>query len=276
MLPVRRDIQFDFPAERIGNWHADGVAITQFFNALSVAFPDGERFFIHAVRQFRNQISDPQLKAAVTAFIGQEAMHGREHEHWNALYFERVPAARKINAFASKRLQRWKRWLPKTTQLAMTIGAEHVTAVLGDYILRHPEVLNGRQGGSEPVFVAMLRWHAMEETEHKAVAYDVWKSVMRRNPRAYLERSLGLAFMLAAYWPVMNKLIIEGIKAETGSAPDGADIARLKAFLYGSQGLMRNLAIPMLSYFRPGFHPWDDDNRELLAEMDSIEAAYAA
>ncbi len=277
MQPIRRDVQFDFPPERIGNWHGDGRATTSFINALSVIFPEGERFFIDSVRNFRKRITDPELQQAVTAFIGQEAMHGREHEHWNEHYFARVPAARKIYDFTNRRLKRWQKWLPKSTQLAMTVGAEHLTAVLGDFILRNPEFIEGHaEVKSDATFVAMLKWHAMEETEHKAVAYDVWQTVMRKTPRAYAERMFGLAFMFAAYWPVVDQLVKEGLKAEAipfdKSHPE---IRAMHHFLYGKNGIFRSLALPLLEYLKPGFHPWDHDNRELLAQMDAIEAAYA-
>lgn len=276
MKPVRRDVNFDFPAARINDWHADGVGVTQFINALSVIFPEGERFFIDSVRHYRDRITDPELKEAVQAFIGQEAMHGREHERWNQAYFDAVPRARKIERFATRRLKRWQKWLPQSTQLAMTIGAEHLTAVLGDFILRHPEFVEGHsESKSDPVFVAMLKWHAMEETEHKAVAFDVWKAVMRRSPRAYAERCFGLAFMFAAYLPVVNRLLVEGIKASGEDVDVAAEIKAVRKYLYGKDGLIRSLTLPLLGFARPGFHPWDDDNRELLKQMEAIEAAYA-
>lgn len=277
MQPVRRDVKFDFPADRIRDWHGDGAGVTSFINALSVIFPEGERFFIDSVRYYRDRIKDPELKEAVRGFIGQEAMHGREHERWNEAYFAAVPGARKIERFATRRLKRWQKWLPKSTQLAMTIGAEHLTAVLGDFILRHPEFVEGHgEAKSEAVFVAMLKWHAMEETEHKAVAFDVWKSVMRRSPRAYAERCFGLAFMFAAYWPVVNKLVLEGVRANDKDTDIGRELNSLRKYLYGKDGIFRSLALPLLGYARPGFHPWDDDNRELLQQMEAIEAAYAS
>lgn len=276
MQPVRRDVVFNFPADRIGDWHGDGRAVTAFINALSVIFPEGERFFIDSVRHYREQIKDPALKEAVKGFIGQEAMHGREHERWNEHYFAHVPAAKKINDFANKRLKRWQKWLPKSTQLAMTIGAEHLTAVLGDYILRQPGFLEGHgETKSDPTYVAMLRWHAMEETEHKAVAYDVWRAVVRKTPLAYAERVFGLSFMFAAYWPVVGQLVIEGLKAEEVASKDSAEVKALHRYLYGKNGIFRGLALPLLGYLKPGFHPWDDDNRELLEGMAAIEASYA-
>lgn len=80
MQPTRRDLHFKLSTESVSNWHAEGPQVTHFFNALSIFFPVGERFFIHTVRQYRERVTDPELQKAITAFIGQEAMHGREHE----------------------------------------------------------------------------------------------------------------------------------------------------------------------------------------------------
>lgn len=276
--PTRRDLHFRLPPDRILDWHADGVGVSAFINALSVTFPAGERFFIHSVRHFREQIRDPALREAVTQFIGQEAMHGREHEEWNQTLFERVPAAGRIEKRLAKRLERWKRKLPKTTQLAMTIGAEHVTAVLGDLMLKDSGFLEGRNTSdrhSHPDYVALLRWHGLEETEHKAVAFDVWKSVMKPTPRAYLERSFGLLYILSAYWPDISEIIRESLRAQP-QCNATSEREKIKSFLYGRDGIFRQIGIPMLRYFKPGFHPWDDDNSHLLEEIAGLEHRYTA
>ncbi|MCA3859791.1 MAG: metal-dependent hydrolase, partial [Burkholderia sp.] len=83
MMPVRRDIRFALPPERARDWHVQGVPVTHFMNALSLLFPAGERFFMDSVRNYRDQIEDPELKKQVIGFIGQEAMHTREHIEYN-------------------------------------------------------------------------------------------------------------------------------------------------------------------------------------------------
>ncbi len=275
MQPTRRDLNFDLPAEHILDWHGDGRGVTAFINALSVSFPEGERFFIHSVRQFRDRITDPEMQKAITAFIGQEAMHGREHETWNDALFAKVPAVQTINRRLNRRVSRWKRFLPRSTQLAMTVGAEHVTAVLGDYMLRHTEFLEGHGNRkSVPGYVALLRWHGLEETEHKAVAFDVWKQVMAGKPRAYFERSFGLLFMLYSYWSDIGDLIRASLEAQ--DVDRHQEVLAIRHFLYGKDGIFRNLALPMLRYFKPGFHPWQDDNRDLLAQLAEFDEQIAA
>ena len=83
ILPIRRNLKFNLNPAKALTWHRDGLNVSQFLNTMSLFFPVGERFFIDSVRHYRDQITDSELKKAVTAFIGQEAMHGREHEEYN-------------------------------------------------------------------------------------------------------------------------------------------------------------------------------------------------
>lgn len=61
------------------HWHSGDAFKTHMFNAMSVLFPDGERFFIDSVRHYRERVEDPALKQQIRGFIGQEGHHSREH-----------------------------------------------------------------------------------------------------------------------------------------------------------------------------------------------------
>ena len=39
-------------------------------------------------------------------------------------------------------------------------------------------------------------------------------------------------------------------------------------YLAVTPGIIRRLALPWLSYFKPGFHPWDHDDRALIGKYD--------
>src|SRR5688500_17184178 len=80
----RRDIRFDLDAADLRSWHPEGLHVAHFFNALSIFFPEGEKFFIDSVRHFRDRIDSPALQRDVKGFVGQEAMHSREHRRYNA------------------------------------------------------------------------------------------------------------------------------------------------------------------------------------------------
>src|SRR5690606_15705229 len=81
--PVVRS-NLDFKLNEVPRfWFGDDPFITRMFDALSLTFPDGERYFIQSVRLFRDQITDPELKRRVADFIRQEAQHGIAHEKMN-------------------------------------------------------------------------------------------------------------------------------------------------------------------------------------------------
>jgi uncharacterized protein len=267
-MPVRRDLKFGLPAERIADWNAHGPQLTHFMNTLSLYFPVGERFFMDSVRHYRGRITDPELKQAVTGFIGQEAMHGREHQEYNEALFAAVPATAGMERFVGRFLKWVQKVFPARMQLSATIALEHFTAIMADGLLKAPHILEG----AEPRFAALWRWHALEETEHKAVAYDVWTTVMGRGPLAWFERSLGLLLATVILWGIFTThfLYILGQQRQLTNWRGWGALFRV---LWGRIGFMRKLILPWADYFRPGFHPWDHDNRHFLAEMDTVTAA---
>ncbi|HSV60372.1 MAG TPA: metal-dependent hydrolase [Variovorax sp.] len=46
--------------------------------------------------------------------------------------------------------------------------------------------------------------------------------------------------------------------------------------LWLSPGLLRRLIPEWISYFRPGFHPWDEDNRVELSRIEPLWAEIEA
>src|SRR6476620_10309137 len=83
-VPTRR-ISFEESLRTVPkHFAADGDPILSHIAAnLSAVFPDGEDFFVRSVRHYRDRVTDPVLKQQVKGFIGQEAMHGREHRVFN-------------------------------------------------------------------------------------------------------------------------------------------------------------------------------------------------
>src|SRR3546814_14446969 len=63
-------------------WHGGDPGRTAFFNALSSTFPVGEKFFMSAVRYYRNDAPET-LRAEIDAFIFQESTHSREPVFFN-------------------------------------------------------------------------------------------------------------------------------------------------------------------------------------------------
>lgn len=267
-MPVRRDLHFPFPDARITNWHGAGGHVSMFFNTLSLYFPEGEKFFIQSVRHYRDQVSDPVLQQAVAGFIGQEAMHGREHRAFNALMDEAGLPATRIETFTTNRLKMAHKIFSPSMQLAMTIALEHLTAIMAADMLRKPEVL----AGSHPDYLRLWRWHALEETEHKAVAFDVWRTVMPPTLGSYLKRCWALLQTSWFFWMFTAIFHFKMSRAAKPAEGHLRGYLRLFKFLFIKPAVWLALAPAWLAYFKPGFHPWQHDNREQLTELALIEA----
>jgi predicted metal-dependent hydrolase len=268
LMPVRRDLKFNLDPNIISDWHASGGPVfTTFLNTLSSILPVGERFFIDAVRAHRNQVTDPELKKAVTAFIGQEAMHGREHEEYNDAFFAKVSAGKQFEDVVTVLLSRLTQHMPATFCLSATIALEHFTALLADGVLSDARVTEG----ADPQYAAMWRWHSLEETEHKAVAYDVWEVVMGKGIGAYSLRSLGQVVATALFWGLTIPAFLQALRQE-GQLTNLSGWKKFYTFTFGDIGMLRRQIGNYLDYFRPGFHPWDHDNREYLLQIDQFLA----
>lgn len=273
-IPIRRDLDFgidQIDRKLAGRWHPRGVPVSHFYNALSLFFPEGERFFIHSVRHFRDRIDDPQLKAAIGAFIGQEAMHGREHDQYNQLIREAGLPADALERYTAALLGLIKDHLGPSTQLSITLALEHFTAMLAQLLLAEPGLLDGAQ----PRLKALWRWHAVEETEHKAVAFEVYQAAVGRSGAAYALRSGAFLIVMPLFLTHVLMYQAKLLQADTQRPRGLRQWLEFGRFLGGKRGLLTQMVKPGLAYLRPGFHPWDEDNRELLGAVHELAAAYS-
>ncbi|ORE85038.1 hypothetical protein ATO7_16180 [Oceanococcus atlanticus] len=268
VLPTRRDIEFNLPAGKIKDWNGHGKHLSHFMNTLSILFPVGERFFIKAVRNYRDQITDPELAKAVTAFIGQEAMHGREHEDYNDAVFAAIEDSEQQERFVKWLLGTAQKITPDSFQLSATIALEHFTAIMADGLLREPRILEG----SDPAFANVWTWHALEETEHKAVAYDVWEQVMGKGALAYANRAGGLLVATPILWSVVAYYYLRTLRKD-GELTNARGWKNFFKVSFGELGYFRKMAKPWADYFRPSFHPWDHDNRQFLKLLEDFPAS---
>ena len=254
-----RDIHFDVDAAKQGHWLGGDPVGTAIFNALSLTFPDGERLFIDAVRHYRNEVSG-KLAEDVKGFIAQEAIHSREHHHLNQLIDrERYPVAT-IEQLIRDRVT-FARSRGPMRMLIATIALEHFTAMMADAHARHQDLFDNADPGIE----RMWRWHAMEETEHKAVAYDVFIHVTRDwSPiKRYLRRTITMAMISYLFTRNITHYASLLLEADGYSRKDA--IKAVKRYVWKTPGLFTRNAKTYLAWYRPGFHPWDEDNRALVA-----------
>ena len=250
-----RNVAFELGDEIPRAWHGGRRAVTLFFNNLSIFFPAGERFFIHAVRAHQELLTDPALRSDVNAFCGQEGIHSREHAAYNAMLARQGYPVAEMEARVQRILNRVMRFASPRRQLAATCALEHFTALLANFVLDDPRTLEG----AHPELARLWRWHAAEENEHKAVAFDVYLAAQGSWPR----RCVVMLVSTGIFWFKVAEQQVRLMKHD-GILFSPREWAALLGFLFVSPGAMRRLVVPYLRYFAPGFHPWDIDNRALL------------
>lgn len=250
-----RDLVFDCGPEVPRHWHGGRRAITLFFDNLSIFFPAGERFFIAAVKAHVPLVQDPGLLHHVRAFCGQEGVHSREHAKYNRMLAAQGYPAPELERALTARLGRVADTVPPRGRLAITCALEHFTAAMGHVALSDPRVL----AGAHPEIAALWRWHAAEEMEHKAVAFDVFQ----RAGGGYVERVSAMLRTTLVFWWLVLVQQIRLMRAD-GCLSSMPEWLSLGSFLFVAPGLIRKLFGPYLAYFRPGFHPAQIDCGEPL------------
>jgi predicted metal-dependent hydrolase len=250
-----RPLRFEIDASVPRYWHGGRRSVTTFFDNLSIFFPAGERFFIQSVRAYESRVTDERLAADVRAFCGQEGAHSREHARYNAWLRERGRPIDSMERRVADDLQGLTRRAPKRIRLAVTCALEHFTALMGLALLEDPRVLEG----AHPVMADLWRWHAAEENEHKAVAYEVYHAA----GGSYLERSIAMVVVTILFWLHVLSHQVRLTRAD-GTLWAPREWAALVGFLFVRPGAMWRVIRRYLHYFRPGFHPNDIDSRPVV------------
>jgi predicted metal-dependent hydrolase len=293
-FPVRR-VDFEETFARIDrDFAGDDVLLAHLLAALSGLFPDGEEMFIEAVRLHRDQITDPDLLRQVNAFIGQEVTHGREHRRLNARLAElgyrsqlveetmqtsdaMTPGMERI-VWLFSRFGPLKKLLADHTHdhdhavadgdedapgpspiflLALTAALEHYTASMATLFLTDPDLQDVL---ADDEFFRFWAWHAIEENEHRAVAFDVYKAVggdEETRHRAMRLGGLALVF-ISGYHTVV------GVLTDRRSYRD-FNLVRNLWRLSRNPFLSRRFRTLLKDYHRPDFHPLQNDTSELEA-----------
>jgi len=265
--PLPRRMDFEFGEDIPKYFFKNNPVLTAWTAAMSTSFPDGERFFIQSVRNYESQITDESLKKAVKSFIGQEAHHGNEHDRLNDWLItlglpvdQQQKRLQKVMAFAQKHL-------PNEKQLAITIALEHFTAIMADVYLKNPDI----RDSSNPQIEALFYWHAIEETEHKSVAFDVYRAAgCSELVRRLIMLNVTFGFIVQISYMQLRYLYVWG---ELFNVKAWAEAI---GFFWISPGWFRKIIPSYLKYFKKDFHPWQEDNRELLVNWQETVAQMRA
>jgi predicted metal-dependent hydrolase len=258
-IPTRR-LEFDYTTGELPRHYAGGDPVMSHIAAvLSSLFPEGEDFFVRSVRNHRDRIIDPQLTKQVGGFIGQEAIHGREHRTFNQRLQRLGYPTWLIDRLTKAGMGLLARVLPKSYQLAITAALEHYTATLAETLLGNPEA---RAKLTVPEVQSLFLWHAVEESEHKSVAFDVFETVSGKHRiRAGVMNATTVGFLAAVVAGTALSLALDG---HTYRHP--VRTARSIGRLRQSPFVSREVIARLRDYNRKGFHPDDHDATELLAE----------
>jgi predicted metal-dependent hydrolase len=270
ILPTPADLSITPRDRRFGRgvplnrlWHGGRVEATAIYNALSTTFPAGEAFFVESVRKFRDG-APPRLAEEIKAFTTQEAIHSREHDAFNKRAANAGYDLSKLEAQIDKRLA-VTRGKPPIVSLAATMALEHFTAILAHQLLANPRHLAGAAREAADLW----RWHAVEEIEHKGVAYDTWLHATRDWPRFKRWKVKAKVMLLITRNFVVDRTAgaLELMRQDRVTGLDAW--RRLLWYLWVRPGMFRKIAGAWLKFFLPGFHPWDEDDRHLLAAYDA-------
>ncbi len=257
-----RRVRFALPSgTQRQHFVADDLVMSHFIAVLSATFPEGEDFFIRSVRNFSSQVSDPELRQAVKGFIAQEATHRHHHrllnERLQAMGYPTMSVERHI----AKLITVLEKRFSEKMRLAVTAAFEHYTATLAEIILTSEDVQ--KLIGDTEVRPILL-WHAFEESEHKAVAFDVYRAV--GGTERMRVRAMRLASLI-----FLTEVVLQTARSLAGDHTSYQPLRLIRSLIdlrtspmFTAEALRR-----FRSYNRPGFHPNDWDSTAVLEHWAS-------
>ena len=247
--PVVRT-QLDFKLDQVPRfWFGGDPYLTRMFDALSLTFPDGERYFIESVRLFRDQIADPGLQQRVADFIRQEAQHGMAHDKMNQVMKAQGMPVDQFIARLNRIFRFELQHRSAQYNIAMTAAAEHLTALMAETFFGSQDTLRS----AHPCVRALFAWHAIEEMEHRDVAFDVMKQAgnvpeLTRRSALAITTALMLGFTLYRTNVMLRHdgfSLRERLQMNMRGLP----------WFFGKNGVLSRMRRQYLDWFKKDFHP---------------------
>ncbi|MGN5753309.1 metal-dependent hydrolase [Acinetobacter calcoaceticus] len=260
---VRRNVELSYDANKSYSfYYEENPVVTSLFVVLSAMFPPGEMFFIESIRNVRNQIKDEKLLEDIRAFIAQEAFHSREHKTLNNhLIHSNYPEVIEIEAKTKARLDKLRK-LSTVEQVAATVVMEHYTATLARLLLTDQLIKRKTTQESRNLW----EWHALEELEHKSVAFDVLNAIGGNSSK---NRKLALARVTKLIMPIMFEYWIKILKRKDIRF----SLKQLKDGVYlgfggvNRLGILSKAFVDMLDVRDENFNPLHMQTEQLDAEF---------
>lgn len=255
----RRTMKFAFDTVDDRFWFGGNGVLSALISGLSATFPPGEKEFVRSVVHFRDQITDPTLLEQIRGFAAQEGHHAHQHRLANAWLDSKGFGASQVEKMVEENIAQILS-APgdhSAEHLASTVLFEHITATLAEFLLTRPDVMEKM---AEPVR-ELLMWHAVEEIEHKAVAFDVYMATV--GDRGLLKR---MGVVLTLFFLYRQVLHTTTALRSLGHRPSAREIVGALDFLIGPTGLFASVGKEYLRFYGNDFHPWNHDNRHLIED----------
>jgi predicted metal-dependent hydrolase len=242
-----RKMTFDVEHGAGGLWNPRKPELSHTLNAFQLALPYLEPYFIDAIREGAELVSDPKLKADALAFCAQEANHSRQHKRYCRLLQQRYPRLKEYETEIQQSLIRSRSEDPLSWRLAYTAGYEAITAQLSRWLFRSAE---DWFAGADEHFAALMTWHAAEEIEHRHVAFDVFQAV----DNSYALRLKGLLAALKKTWADMTPVVTYMLEVDGYAKRLDSRGRRLRLRMSFVSELMPAAA----RYLTPAYNPAND------------------
>ncbi len=249
----REKLDFHLDGDIPRYWLDNDPFKTRFFDALSTLFPVGEKFFITCVRDFKDQINDPKLQQDIKDFTRQEAQHSMLHTQYNdRLHAQGVNVPHILKSQEQRLFGIVRKRLPREFTLGITAAAEHVTAIMADCFVERPQIFDNADERIRALYV----WHAMEEMEHKAVAFDVLTRVAKAS---YRTRVLSMLMVTLLFPFHTMKIMAHMLQVDGFSRWERIQLwTKGLWWLYKPGGIYLPMLGKYFAYLKPGFHPWQE------------------
>lgn len=251
--PLRLDWEKELPKY----WFDNSPVKTHFFNALSITFPEGEKFFIDSIKALRDKIIDEQLLKDIDTFIKQENWHSYAHRQYNNWLLTQGLQSKKLEERFLRQFTFLTKNLNKKQKLTTTVCLEHITSTLANYMLEHPELLDSM----DPHFRHLWIWHSVEELEHKNIAMDVLNSTSKFTMNL---RRLNMIFATTLLMLMVFGNTISFLKADK-QLWKWQTFKDATSFMFNKKnGFIRKSFKPWFNFMTYNFHPKNHDHTDLL------------
>lgn len=253
---IHRKPDFTFHEHFEKHWLGGSPFKTHFLNSLTLIFPTGEKYFIRSVKKVLNKVKSKTLIKQAHQFIKQEAQHSHEHEKFfKVLERQGYEISSLIKILDNLVTKNFEPFFSEEYNIAITSGLEHITSLLAEISLEENFLKEAPQKLQD-----LFNWHAAEEIEHRAVAFDVLNEVDPKYDKRLIGILISYLFM-STYAGVatihllhQDKLLL---KKET--------IKDFTSMFFTDEKLFFKAISIFFRYLNPDFHP-DKHDIDKLSE----------